>query len=232
MKSAKNTGRTVGVLLLLQLACGLMLPFILWRPLIKGQPAFLTDAAVKAGQMRLGVFLSFVGAGLTLAIGINAFPVFRHYSYTLALWFLAACLISCTIDAVQNATVMSMLSLSDEYAKAGTTDRGVFQGLGMVVATTRRWVHYTQLLGFGAWIFLFYLSLLRSALIPQLLSGLGVVGILLQFTGVTLLGFLGYANVVQMAMPLFPIHVAAGLWLIVRGFKEGSSPLRAPVMAN
>lgn len=228
MRSAKSTGRTVGVLLLLQLACGLMLPFILWYPLIRGVNAFLTDASAKAGQIRAGVFLSFLGAALTLAIGITVFPIFRRYSYTLALWFLAACLISCTLDAVQNATVMSMLSLSEHYAKASIADSGVFQGLGVVVAITRKWVHYTQLLGFGAWIFLFYISLLRSALIPRVLAGLGVIGILLQFTGVTLLGFLGYANVMQMAMPLFPIHVAAGLWLIVKGFKEKGLPPVAP----
>jgi hypothetical protein len=212
----------VGILLLLQLACGLMLPFILWHPLIRGVPAFLAEAAGKATQIRVGVVLSFVGAGLTLAIGVTAFPVFRRYGYTLALWFLAACLISCTLDAIQNATVMSMLSLSEEYVKLSTADNGVFLGLGTLAALIRRWVHYTQLLGFGAWIFLFYISLLRSALVPRVLAGLGVVGILLQFTGVTLFGFLGYPNVMQMAMPLFPIHVAAGLWLIVKGFKEGN----------
>ena len=225
MRSAKSTGRTIGVLLLLQLAFGLMLPFILWHPLISGVPAFLSDAAAKAAQIRAGIFLSFIGAALALAIGITAFPSLRRYSYTLALWLLAACLISCTLDAVQNATVMSMLSLSEEYGNASTVDRGAFQGLGTVVATTRKWVHYTQLLGFGAWIFLFYISLLRSVLIPRVLAGLGVVGILLQFTGVTLFGFLGYPNVMQMAMPLFPIHVAAGLWLIVKGFKEVTPPL-------
>lgn len=227
MRSVKSTGRTVGVLLLLQLAFGLMLPFILWYPLMRGAPAFLADAAAKASQIRAGVFLSFVGAALTLAIGITSFPIFRRYSYTLALWFLAACLISCTLDAIQNATVMSMLSLSNEYVKVSAADNGVFLGLGALAASTRRWVHYTQLVGFGFWIFLFYISLLRSALIPRVLAGLGVVGILLQFTGVTLFGFLGYANVMQMAMPLFPIHVTAGLWLIVKGFREGNPALAA-----
>jgi hypothetical protein len=228
MRSAKSTGRIVGVLLLLQLAFGLMLPFILWHPLIIGVPSFLADAAAKAGQIRAGVVLSFIGAALTLAIGINSFSIFRRYGYTLALWFLAACLISFTLDAIQNATVMSMLSLSEEYVKVSTADNGVFLGLGTVAALIRRWVHYTQLLGFGAWIFLFYISLLRSALIPRVLACLGVVGILLQFTGVTLFGFLGYPSVMQMAIPLFPIHVAAGLWLIVKGFKEGDPPPAIP----
>lgn len=63
MRSAKSTGRIVGALLLLQLACGLMLPFILWHPLIRGVPAFLADAA----GMNIVMFdLAIVGLALSL----------------------------------------------------------------------------------------------------------------------------------------------------------------------
>jgi hypothetical protein len=164
------------------------------------------------------VFLSFVGGALTVAIAITAWPIIRQYSQAVALWFLVVCAISCTLDAIQNATVMSMLSVSQEYAKAGIPDAALVTALGYLVATTRRWVHYTQLLGFGAWIFLFYLSLLRFDLVHRALAILGLVGILLQFTGVTLLAFLGYSSVMQLAMPLAPIHVVNALWLIVKGF--------------
>jgi len=227
MRSAKSTGRTVGVLLLLQMGCGLVLPFVLWHPLIVGSPAFLTAAAASSFQIRAGVFLSFVGGALTVAIAITAWPIIRQYSDRVALWFLVVCAISCTLDAMQNATVMSMLSVSQEYANAGTADAAVITGVGSLAATTRRWVHYTQLLGFGAWILLFYLSLLRFDLVPRVLAILGLIGILLQFTGVTLLAFLGYSSVTLLAMPLAPIHIANGLWLIVKGFKEPHLPLPA-----
>lgn len=227
MRSAKRTGRTIGVLLLLQMVCGLIVPFVLWHPLIVGSPAFLTATAANSLQIRAGVFLSFVGAALTVAIAITAWPIIRRYSETIALWFLVVCAISFTLDALQNATVMSMLSVSQEYSKPGVNDAAVVTALGYLASTTRRWVHYTQLLGFGAWIFLFYLSLLRFALVPRALAILGLVGILLQFTGVTLLAFLGYSSVTVLAMPLAPIHVANGLWLIVKGFKETHPPLPA-----
>ena len=103
------------------------------------------------------MFLSFVGGAFTVGIAITAWPFFSRYNYTMALWFLAACVFSCSLDAVHNASVMSMLSLSQEYAKAGTADAGLFQVLGTVVASTRKWAHYTQLLGFGGWLFLLYL---------------------------------------------------------------------------
>src|SRR5688500_17948348 len=62
MKSAKSIGRTLGILLLLQLALGLMLPFILMAPLNTGTPGFLTAAAESSSQIRSAVLLSFVGA--------------------------------------------------------------------------------------------------------------------------------------------------------------------------
>lgn len=220
MKSAKSIGRTVGILLLLQLAAGLTLPFILLRPIIPGSPAFLTAAAESSFQIRAAVLLSFVGAALTLGIGITALPVFRRYSRSAALWFLAVCVISCTLDIVQSGTVMSMLSLSRAYVEGGAADAALYQVVGTAVASARRWAHYTQLVAIGAWIFVFYISLLRFALIPRALAAVGVVGIVLQFIGVTLLTFLGYGAVGAMAIPLLPIQIAVAVWLMVKGFNE------------
>ena len=218
MQSAKRIGQTIGVLLLVQMACGLVLPFVLWRPLISGSPAFLTAASANSYQIRAGVFLSFVGAALTVAIAITAWPVIRQHSESIALWFLVVCAISCALDATQNATVMSMLSISQQYLKAGI-DTAPFTSVGFLLATIRRWVHYTQLVGFGSWIFLFYYSLLRFKLVPSALAIFGLVGILLQFTGVTLLAFLGFGSMIQLALPLAPIHIANGLWLIFKGLR-------------
>jgi hypothetical protein len=220
MKSAKSIGRTVGILLLLQLAAGLTVPFILLRPLIAGSPGFLTTAAENSFQIRSAALLAFVGAALTVSLGITALPVFRRYSTATALWFLAACVISFALDAVHSATVMSMLSLSQDYVKQGGTDSGLYQATGVAVASARRWAHAAQLIGIGTWIFIFYSSLLRFALIPRVLAALGLIGIFLQFIGVTLMMFLGYRIIGEMAMPMLPIQIVAAIWLIVKGFNE------------
>jgi hypothetical protein len=144
----------------------------------------------------------------------------------MALWFMALCVISLSLDAVQNVTVLSMLSLSQDYVTATAADAELFQALGAVVGSTRRWAHYTQLLGFGGWIFLFYAVLWRFSLVPRALATLGLIGIMLQFAGVTLPQFLGYRSVMQMAMPLGPIHLVTAVWLIAKGFREGHPPFR------
>lgn len=220
MRSEKSIGRTVGILLLLQLAAGLTVPFILLRPLIAGSPGFLTAAAEHSFQIRMAVFISFVGAALTVSLGITALPVFRRYSSATALWFLAVCVVSFTLDAVHNATVMSMLSLSQQYVNGGAADPGLYQVVGAAVASVRRSAHLTQLVAIGAWIFVFYSSLLRFALIPRALAALGLIGIVLQFTGVTLMMFLGYSIIGEMAMPMLPIQIIIAVWLIIKGFNE------------
>jgi hypothetical protein len=221
MKSTKNSGRLIGILLLLQLAAGLTVPFILLRPLIAGSPGFLTAAAENSFQIRLAVLLSFVGGALTLSLGITALPVLRRYSNAAALLFLAVCAISCTLDAVHSATVMSMLALSRDYVGAGAAaDSGLYQIVGAAVASARRSAHAVQLVGIGAWIFVFYASLLRFAIIPRALAALGLIGIVLQFIGVTLMMFLGYGVIGELAMPMLPVQITVAIWLIVKGFKK------------
>jgi uncharacterized protein DUF4386 len=229
MKDAKTTGRSIGILLLLQLAAGLMVPFILLLPLVQGSPVFLTAAAENSFQIRLAVFIAFVGGALTVSLGITALPVFRRYSNATALWFLIICAISCTLDIVHNATVLSMLSLSQQYVNGGAADPGLYQALGAAVASTRRWAHWTQLVAIGGWIFVFYSSLWRFILIPRALAALGLIGIALQFTGVTLMMFLGYSVIGEMAMPMLPVQITVAVWLIVKGFKERRHPVEVEV---
>ena len=221
MKSAKKTGRTIGILLLLQLAAGLTVPFILMKPLTAGAPAFLTAAAENEFQIRAAVMLAFVGSALTISLGITAFPVFRRHSRAAALWFLTACVVSGVLDAVHGATAMSMLSLSREFVSA-TADLDGYYAVGGAVAAARRWAHAVQLVGIGAWIFVFYGTLLRFAIIPRPLAALGIVGIALQFTGVTLMMFLGYGIISALAMPMLPVQITVAVWLIIKGFREGN----------
>ena len=229
MRTAKSTGRIMGILLLLQLAAGLMVPFILLGSLVQGSPGFLTAAAENSFQIRTAVVIAFFGGALTISLGIMSLPVFRRYSHATALWFLAVCVVSCTLDAVHNATVLAMLSLSQEYINGGTANPELYKALGAAVTSTRRWAHLTQLVAIGGWIFVFYSSLLRFALIPRALAALGLIGIALQFTGVTLMMFLGSKIIGEMAMPMLPIQISVAVWLMVKGFQEGHHPIRTEV---
>jgi hypothetical protein len=213
-------GRTVGILFLLQLAAALTLPFILSKPITFGSPAFLTAVTEHSFQIRSAVLLSFFGSALTVYLGITAFQVLGLHSKSAALLFVVVCAVSCTLDIVQAGTIMSMLSISNEFVTSGATDSHLYQMVGAAVASTRRSAHYTQLLAIGAWLFVFYISLFRFKLVPRVLAFFGIIGVALQFVGVTLMMFLGYRSIGEMAMPLLPIQITVAVWLIIKGFKQ------------
>jgi uncharacterized protein DUF4386 len=223
-RSGKSVGRTVGVLMLLHLAAGLTVPFILLLPLL-ASPGFLANAAGMPNQVRAAVLLLFVGSAIAIGIASTAWSVFRRHSSTMALWLLALAIASFSLQAVDNAHLLSMLSLSQEYAKAGAEKADLFPALAVVVGAARKWSHYSFLLAVGSWIFLLCGLLYRFRLVPRALAAFGLMGSLLQIAGVTLRGLWGYPPETRLAMPLAPAYVALALWLIVKGFDERHRPL-------
>lgn len=227
MQVAKSIGRIVGVLLPVQMAIGLILQFVLIQNSLSETPlGFLQEAAANATQLRIAIGMGLIGGALTLTIGILSWPVFRQYSQSLAMTFVVICAISLVMDALQSASVLSMLSLSERFVAGQNPNAELFQAIGATLKSTRYWIHHVQLLFVGAWIFLFYLVMLRNQLVPSWLAALGILGIVLQFVGVTLPAFAGYANVGYLAMPLAPIHLLTGLWLGVKGFRERAMPVQ------
>jgi hypothetical protein len=233
-RSAFMIGRKIGILLLFQLATALTLPFILSKPITFGSPTFLTAVAAHSFQIRSAVLLSFVGSALTVYLGITAFQVFQLYSKSAALLFVVVCAVSCTLDVVQGGTIISMLSISNEFVTTGTANSELYQVVGGAVASARRSSHMIQLLAIGSWMFVFYISLFRFKLVPRVLAVIGSMGITLQFIGVTSMMFLGYRSIGEMAMPLLPIHITVAVWLIIKGFKDPTSkrPAVSPAFAN
>ena len=223
MRSAKSTGRIIGMLLSIQLA-GLIVPFVLLHPLTSGSRDFLENAARASVQIRVAVFLLFVNCALTIGIAIAALPVFRQHSEALALWLVAAAVIMFSLQAVDNAHILSMVSLSQQYAQAGGPDE-LFQTLAAAVGSSRKWTHFSELLVIDCWIFLLYISLYRSALVPRALAIFGLITVIVHFAAIPLRGFLGYSLITPLGMPMGLSHLALALWLMAKGFVERQLPL-------
>ncbi|MFN0139313.1 MAG: DUF4386 domain-containing protein [Pyrinomonadaceae bacterium] len=223
MTLKSNIGRTIGIALLVQMATALILPFVLIGSIVKGYPDYLESAAAASGQVRLGIVVGFVGMAFTLYLGVSMFPILKEHSRRAALWFLAVCVVSCTLDLVHNGTVLSMLSASERFAAAGGRDDAIYRAWGITAASMRRSVHVMQLVAIAAWMMSFYVANCRFRLTPRLFSVLGIGGVASQFTGVTAMMLLGYPTIGFLAMILAPIHAATAIWLIVKGFPRNST---------
>lgn len=211
-----NSGRVIGLLLLLHLILGLTTPYIMLRPL---GVALDASAIVNAAQVRLAVMLLFVGGALTIAIAITGWAMFREGSFPLAVWLLALAVTNFALQCVENAAWMSLLTFSQEFAKANAGDASLFHVTGIAVRMIWKWVHYTHLLIMVSWLFMLGVMLWRAAVVPRALAALLPVGSLLQLVGITLPQFLAYPSPAPllMGLPLGIIYLALAVWLMVKG---------------
>jgi len=218
MGTASRASRIIGALILAQMVGGVLVNFVLTAPLF-GAPGFLVNAAAHSQQIGLSVLLGLAIGALSVAIAITAFPVFRQYSQALALWLVALAVVSLSVAAVENMSVMSMLSLSEAYANASAAERDQFQALRVVVASARNWAHYVGLVIAGSTIFVLYTVLYRFALVPRALAAFGLVAVMLQVAAVALPLF-GHSVVFLMLAPLGVSQLVLAFWLIIKGFRS------------
>ncbi|HUR96247.1 MAG TPA: DUF4386 domain-containing protein [Gemmatimonadales bacterium] len=226
MNPTKSTGRAIGMLVLVQLV-GLTVPFILLRA--GTSPDFLRSAAPIAGQIKLAVFLLFANAVLTIGISLVAYPVIRRYSERMALGLLALSVIWLAVQAVDNAHILSMLSLSERFATGERSSAELLTTLAAALGATRRWLHYTELLVIDTWFLALYGILFRVVLVPRLLAGFGMVMAAVHTAAIPLPVLLGYESVPMLAISLAASHLALAGWLMVKGMREPPrSAVRAP----
>lgn len=227
MTTSKSVGQAVGLLLLVQLVTGLILPYVLLLPISTPAGAFLDTAAGMAGTVRLSVLILFVGGAASLGIAIAAWPAVREREHRLGLWLLALAVINFTLQLIENAHWLSLLSVSQAYAKAGGGgDAEMFQTLALAVHSSFRWAHYSHILIVVGWLFTLYLLLYRSAMVPRSIAAVGMAAALLHFIGITLPAFGGYRMPYPdlFGMPLGVITLVIALWLMAKGFTDSASP--------
>jgi Domain of unknown function (DUF4386) len=222
MESKKAVGRIVGVLMLLQMCIAAMVNFALLGPVF-GAPGFLVNGAGHPTMFALSALLGIASGLLTLGIAIAAYPIFRQCSHAMALWFVALAVVGLSTIVVENINLMSMLSLSESFAKANSVDRDILSLVRVIVASARNWAHFIGLMVAGATLWVFYSVLYRFALIPRVLSAFGLLAVLSQITAVAMPLF-GNDVVFLMLAPLGFCQLAVAIWLIVKGLRVTADP--------
>ena len=220
MSSVLRTGRVIGILLLAQAVLSALINIGLTGPVFQ-PPGYLANAAGSAVQMRVAVLLLLVTGAITVGVAVLATPVVRRYSEGMATWLVALAVAGFATLAIEGNTMLTMLSLSQQQAQAGATNE-ILQALGKTAAATRNGAHYVNLLVAGSFIFVFHASLFRFRLVPRVIVGAGMVGAALQLLAIARPLF-GFPMLFVMLAPLALAQLALVVWLIARGFREGSS---------
>lgn len=221
MEPASRVGRLIGVLVIVQMVGSALVNGVLEAPLF-GAPGFLVTAAAHSRQIGLAAVIGLLAEATWLAIAIAAFAAVYGRAQWLAIWFVALAGVILAVAVVENIGVMSMVSLSEAYAKAAAVEREQLQTVRVIVASARNWAHFMARIIDGSAIFVFYAVLYRCALVPRALALFGMVAAVLMVAAVGM-PLVGRDVVFPMLAPVGVSQLLVALWLIAKGFRGPAS---------
>lgn len=166
--------------------------------------------------------------GAVARIAVAAFRIGYQRTRRLALWFLALAGVILAAAVVESIGVMSMVSLSEAYARASAVEREQLQAVRVVVASAWNWAHVMARIIDGVAILVFYAMSYRCGVIPRALAGFGVIAAVLMITAVGMPIF-GHDVVFPMLAPMAVSQLVLAFWLIAAGFRGQASRGEAAV---
>jgi hypothetical protein len=167
------------------------------------------------------VLLWVINAAAVVGIAVLMFPILKQHNESIALGYVGSRTIEAAISIVGEICVLALLTLSQEYVKAGAPDASYFQTLGTLFLAGRDWAYKMVMIATGLGGLLFCYLLYKSKLIPRFMSVWGLIGYALLLTGV-LLEIFGYSAVMILSLPGGLFEILLGIWLIVKGFKSSA----------
>ena len=223
--SDRTTARIVGWLFIGTFAFSIP-GYLLYGPLLD-HPDFILGSG-HDGQITLGAFLEILTAICNICTAVALYPVARRHSHRVALGYVATRVLESTIIVAGIVSVLSVLTLRDQFAGTGASS-GTLTIAGQTLVAFHDW---TFLLGpgfcaaIGNGLLLGYLMYV-SGLLPRRLAILGVVGGTFAFIAATgaLFGVYDRQSAPQflLTVPEMIWEATFGIYLVAKGF---TSPAR------
>ncbi len=216
MNNNIKTARIVGALFIVA-TVAYSLAVVLLDPILGGSD-YLTNISANENTLIIGTFLVLIDAVAVAGIAIVIYPVLKKHNETLALGYVGARIGESLLFSVNVLTTLTLLTLSQEFVKAGSLDTSYYQTLGTVLLAAGNWAYLLGLgLAFAISAMILNFVLYQSKLIPRWLSGWGFVGAVLVFANYLLESF-GINPVEILFLPIAVQEMVFAIWLIVKGF--------------
>ncbi len=220
MNTNIKTARIVGALFIVA-TVAYSLGVVLLDQILGGSD-YITNISANENILIIGAFLVLIDAVAVAGIAIVIYPVLKKHNEALALGYVGARIVEGVLFSVNAITILTLLTLSQEYAIAGAPGASHFQTLGALLLSAG---DLAFLLGFGL---VFTLSALilnyvlyQSKIIPRWLSGWGFIGAALIFV-YYLLQFFSISQVEILFLPIATQEMVFAIWLIVKGFNSSA----------
>jgi len=224
MTSDRKTAIIVGVLFIIATVTS-SLYYVIVTPILDA-PDYLVKVSENANQVIIGVLLYLIDCAAVVAIPIVLYPIFKKHNEALALGYVASRMIESVTIIVGHISLLSLLTLSQEYVQAAAPDASHFQALGALLLAV---IDRALLLGvefvFSLTALILNYLLFRSKLVPRFISVWGLIGATLLLVSGFLVMFglsLSPTSAISMllSLPIALQEMVFAIWLIGKGFNS------------
>jgi hypothetical protein len=232
MDPTAKTARVAGALFLITFVTSIPALF-LYGPVLNN--AHYVTGAGADGRVLAGAFLEVLLAVAGIGTAVTLFPVLKRQSEGIALGYVAARVLESTVIAVGIISVLSVLTLRQDFAGA---DGATFVVAGKTLVAIHKWTFLLGpgfVAGAGNGLLLGHL-MYRSGLVPRPMAVLGLAGGSLACIAATLelFGVIQQVSAVAaiVTLPEAAWEASLGIWLVVKGFRPAPvscDPVRVPV---
>ncbi len=224
MNTYRKTAISVGVLFIIATVLN-VLGNIFIKPILDA-PDYLIKISANQNQVIMGGLLVLVSALASASIAIWLYPILKKHHEAFALASVGFRVMEGMLYTVGVVGLLSLLSLSQAYVKAGASNASLFHISGTSLLAVHKWAGELGVIAFAMGALMYYYVFYRSKLVPRFISGWGFLGAALSIAA-ALLTISGQIIPLSTVFILLNLPIAVqeyvlAVWLIVKGFNPSA----------
>jgi len=224
MNIYRKTAISVGVIFIMATVLN-MLGNIPLNPILDA-PDYLIRISANEHQVIIGSLLVLLSAFASASIAIWLYPVLKQHHEAFALGSVGLRVMEGMLYIIGVVGLFSLLTLSQEYVKAGASNASFFQVSGTLLLAVKTWAGQFGVIAFTLGALMYYYVFYQSKLIPRWLSGWGLIAAASSLAAALLVifGQLAPFSTVFLILqfPIFLQEMVLAVWLIVKGFNPSA----------
>ncbi|WP_109301257.1 DUF4386 domain-containing protein [Aquimarina sp. AU474] len=217
MYSIKKIGRIIGIVFLIQFVMGVLINLYILGPIVF-DPDYLTKIIANSNLIIATTLLRFLLSSINIGVAIMLLSIFQKKNRNIAIGYLSFSIIGFTVGVLDNTIILSLLSLSESFTTASSSDISNFQRLGDLFYEIRFWTHMIDMLVGSLFLSTLYYLFYVSKLIPRILSTLGFLAVVIMTANI-IWAFFGEGLMI-LYLPIGLTQLCIAIWLIIKGFNS------------
>lgn len=223
MDSNRKNEILVGVLFILA-AVTAIIGLALYQPILYDANYIVKDSSNET-QVTWGAFCELILAFSIIGISVLMYPILNKENESIAIGYVCFRLLEATIIIIGIISLLSILTLNQEFVLASDQDTSSFLTAGKLLVAIHNW---TFLLGpnlaLGPSTLMMSYLLYKSKLVPGFIYILGLIGgtLIISCGLLVMFGVFPQISVGSgiLAIPVFLYEMTLAVWLISKGFNS------------